>query len=104
MRAMKEKNELLVKKLRNARAERVNEQTERSEFEQLFVDCIEEVRKEVMRRRFRTEVANRKANNRTSKRALTTNTTSSPMDGNKVNSTATLGVISSNLSGGVVSD
>jgi hypothetical protein len=31
--------------------------------EQLFIECIEEVRKEVMRRRFRNEIANQKSTN-----------------------------------------
>ena len=38
-----------------------NEVSERSEMEQLFIECIEEVRKEVMRRRFRNEIANQKS-------------------------------------------
>lgn len=45
-----------------ARSEHVNEVSEKSEIEKLFIDCVEEVRKEVMRRRFRTEIANRKKN------------------------------------------
>ena len=39
----------------------MNEVSEKSELEQLFIECIEEVRKEVMRRRFRSEVSNRKS-------------------------------------------
>jgi hypothetical protein len=39
----------------------VNEVSEKSELEQLFIECIEEVRKEVMRRRFRSEVSNSKS-------------------------------------------
>lgn len=58
---LKEKNEKLIRQLKNKKSEKVNEATEKSDLEQLFVSCIEEVRKEVMRRRFRTEVANRKA-------------------------------------------
>jgi len=61
IRLLKEKNEKLVKQLKGKKSEKVNEATEKSDLEQLFVGCIEEVRKEVMRRRFRTEVANRKA-------------------------------------------
>ena len=61
IRVLKEKNEKLVKQLRNAKSERFNEASEKSEFESLFVNCIEEVRKEVMRRRFRSEIANRKS-------------------------------------------
>ena len=51
-----------MRKVKKATAEKVKEVSEKGEMEQLFIDCIEEVRKEVMRRRFRTEVANRKAN------------------------------------------
>jgi hypothetical protein len=52
------------------RGEKVNEAAEKSDLEQLFVDCVEEVRKEVMRRRFRTEVANRKATRLAGMRSL----------------------------------
>jgi hypothetical protein len=44
------------------RSKGANEASERSEMEQLFIECIEEVRKEVMRRRFRNEIANQKNN------------------------------------------
>jgi len=61
IRLLKEKNEKLVKQVKLVRSEKVNEASEKSDLESLFVGCIEEVRKEVMRRRFRNEVANRKA-------------------------------------------
>lgn len=61
IRLLKEKNEKLTRQLKSKKSEKINEATEKSDLEQLFVGCIEEVRKEVMRRRFRTEVANRKA-------------------------------------------
>lgn len=60
IRGIKEKAEILTRKLRALRSERINEQTEKTDLEKLFVSCIEEARREVMRRRFRTEVANRK--------------------------------------------
>jgi len=60
IRLLKEKAEILARKLRVLRSDRVNEQTEKTDLEKLFVSCIEEARREVMRRRFRTEVANRK--------------------------------------------
>ena len=41
--------------------------SQKSEMEHLFIDCIEEVRKEVMRRRFRNEVV---AHKRTGRLAL----------------------------------
>lgn len=61
IRVLKEKSEKLLRQVKVARSEKVNDACEKSDMEQLFVDCIEEVRKEVMRRRFRTEVANRKS-------------------------------------------
>lgn len=41
-------------------ADRVNETTERNELESLFVDCIEEVRKDIMKRRLKNEIYNKK--------------------------------------------
>ncbi len=41
-------------------AERTNAIAQRTESETLFVECIEEVRKEIMKRRLKTEVYNRK--------------------------------------------
>ena len=41
-------------------AERVNENTEKNELESLFVDCIEEVRKDIMKRRLKNEIYNKK--------------------------------------------
>jgi len=40
--------------------ERVNQNTERNDLETLFVDCIEEVRKDIMKRRLKNEIYNRK--------------------------------------------
>ena len=79
IRTLKEKNDKMIKQARSVRAEKVNEVSEKSELEQLFIDCIEEVRKEVMRRRFRNEVANRKAQ-RLSLRSNTTATLRSSVD------------------------
>ncbi len=58
IRGLKEKAEKLQKQLVKVRSKGANEASERSEMEQLFIECIEEVRKEVMRRRFRNEIAN----------------------------------------------
>lgn len=41
-------------------AERINMSTERNELESLFIECIEEVRKEIMKRRLKNEIYNRK--------------------------------------------
>lgn len=60
IRALKEKNDKLTRQLRFQRSSKATETSVKSDLEQLFVDCIEEVRKEVMRRRFRNEVANKK--------------------------------------------
>lgn len=62
IRGLKEKAEKLQKQLVKVRSKGANEASERSEMEQLFIECIEEVRKEVMRRRFRNEIANQKNN------------------------------------------
>ena len=41
-------------------ADKVNESTEKNELEGLFVDCIEEVRKDIMKRRLKNEIYNKK--------------------------------------------
>jgi len=38
----------------------VNSTTEKNELESLFVDCIEEVRKDIMKRRLKNEIYNKK--------------------------------------------
>ena len=57
IRALKDKNDKLTRQLRSLTSAKAGEVSEKSEMEHLFIDCIEEVRKEVMRRRFRNEVA-----------------------------------------------
>ncbi len=49
-------------KLKNKKvqADKVNETTEKNELEGLFVDCIEEVRKDIMKRRLKNEIYNKK--------------------------------------------
>lgn len=47
-------------KLRKEKSEKVNEVTEKNELESLFVDCIEDVRKDIMKRRLRNEIYNKK--------------------------------------------
>ena len=51
----KEKN-----KVRKVQADKVNTTTEKNELESLFVDCIEEVRKDIMKRRLKNEIYNKK--------------------------------------------
>ena len=41
-------------------ADRINMSTERNELESLFIECIEEVRKDIMKRRLKNEIYNRK--------------------------------------------
>jgi hypothetical protein len=41
-------------------ADKVNMSTERNELESLFIECIEEVRKDIMKRRLKNEIYNRK--------------------------------------------
>jgi len=47
-------------KARKVTADKVNENTEKNELEGLFVDCIEEVRKDIMKRRLKNEIYNKK--------------------------------------------
>jgi hypothetical protein len=60
LRVLKEKNEKLTRQIRQLTAAKASDVSEKSEMEHLFIDCIEEVRKEVMRRRFRNEVAQKR--------------------------------------------
>lgn len=47
-------------KLRKYQADKVNGNTEKNELESLFVDSIEEVRKDIMKRRLKNEIYNKK--------------------------------------------
>ena len=64
MRGLKEKNERLSKQVRQLTSSKATEVSAKSDMEHLFIECIEEVRKEVMRRRFRQEVAAQKRTGR----------------------------------------
>lgn len=55
--------ERLQKKLRKAKGDKANTQIEKTEFEALFVECIEDVRKEIMKRRLKNEIAARNRKN-----------------------------------------
>ena len=57
LRTLLDKERLKAKKVQ---ADRVNENTEKNELEGLFVDCIEEVRKDIMKRRLKNEIYNKK--------------------------------------------
>jgi hypothetical protein len=61
--AIRELKNLVDKERSNQKkmnAERVNFNADKNELETLFVDCIEEVRKEIMKRRLKNEIYNRK--------------------------------------------
>lgn len=47
-------------RMRKFQSEKVNVNTEKNELESLFVDCIEEVRKDIMKRRLKNEIYNKK--------------------------------------------
>ncbi len=47
-------------KLRKFHADKVNGHTEKNDLESLFVDSIEEVRKDIMKRRLKNEIYNKK--------------------------------------------
>ncbi len=47
-------------KHRKFTADRVNDNNDKNELEGLFVDCIEEVRKDIMKRRLKNEIYNKK--------------------------------------------
>lgn len=47
-------------KLRRYQSSKVNEHSEKNDLEGLFVDCIEEVRKDIMKRRLKNEIYNKK--------------------------------------------
>lgn len=47
-------------KQKKVNSEKINTATEKNELENLFVDCIEEVRKEIMKRRLKNEIYSRK--------------------------------------------
>mmetsp|Transcript_14583 Transcript_14583/g.12840 ORF Transcript_14583/g.12840 Transcript_14583/m.12840 type:complete len:320 (-) Transcript_14583:19-978(-) len=54
------KSEKERKKRIKAESIKVNEATDKNELETIFVDCIEEVRKDIMKRRLKTEIQNKK--------------------------------------------
>jgi hypothetical protein len=60
IRDLKDMVEKEKRKQKTTNSERINTASERNELETLFVDCIEEVRKDIMRRRLKNEIYNRK--------------------------------------------
>jgi hypothetical protein len=57
---MKDVNQRYKKSGKTVQSESTNLKIQQSELENLFFDCVEEVRKEVMRRRLKSEVQTRK--------------------------------------------
>ena len=47
-------------KIKKINFDKVSEQTKKNDLENLFVECIEEVRKEIMKRRLKNEIINKK--------------------------------------------
>lgn len=56
IREFKLQNENIQKKIKKHVGDKVNHLTEKNELELLFVDCIEDARKEVMKRRLKNEI------------------------------------------------
>ena len=54
---MIERERVKIKKLN---FDKVSEVTQKNDLENLFVECIEEVRKEIMKRRLKNEIVNKK--------------------------------------------
>jgi hypothetical protein len=55
-------NDRLVKKFKKNQGVKVNQTTEKNDLESLFVECIEDVRKDIMKRRLKNEIVTRKKN------------------------------------------
>ena len=47
-------------KVKRSSFEKVNEVSQKNELESLFVECIEEIRKGIMKRRLKNEIMNKK--------------------------------------------
>lgn len=60
IRELKMQTEREKNKVRKVQSEKVNQTTEKNELEGVFVDCIEEVRKDIMKRRLKNEIYNKK--------------------------------------------
>ena len=54
------RNDRLKKQVRAEKAKNVNEVIEKGDLETLFVDCVEDVRRSVIKRRLKAEIIGRK--------------------------------------------
>ena len=60
IKTLQQQLEKLRKHAQSDRVKNVGKDVEKRDLEQLFVDCVEEVRKEIVRRRLKNEFANRR--------------------------------------------
>ena len=60
IKTLQQQLEKLRKHAQSDRVKNVGKDVEKRDLEQLFVDCVEEVRKEIVRRRLKIEFANRR--------------------------------------------
>lgn len=60
IREIKQETERLQRKLTQQRTKKVVDTIEKNDLEQLFVRCVEDMRKEIIRRRLKAEVTARK--------------------------------------------
>lgn len=60
IREQKAQIDRLQKKLRLQKGEKTNQAIEKTEMEAIFVECIEDVRKEILKRRLKNEMITRK--------------------------------------------
>merc|ERR1719331_1679577 len=57
---LKRRDERLKKELRKEKSKNVNSVIERGDLENLFVDCVEDVRRNVIKRRLKAEIIGKK--------------------------------------------
>lgn len=60
LKEQKIKNDRLTKELRKEKSKHVNDVIEKGDLENLFVDCVEDVRRNVIKRRLKAEIIGKK--------------------------------------------